>query len=92
LYQTQPVFSPNSQSPAVALLKKSSLMKVPEKMQSMEDSCYHFFWAIKLPLFLCLVTLWSVTIGCVQIPPGIQFSKQDIDFSHRLLSLHQEVA
>ncbi len=38
-----------------------------------EVSCYHSFWVVKLQLCLRLVTQGSVTIGCVQMPPGIQF-------------------
>jgi hypothetical protein len=40
------------------------------------------FWGgVKFQLCLCLVTLGYVTIGCVQMPPDIQLSAQDVIFS-----------
>jgi hypothetical protein len=47
---------------------------------AMEVSCYHFFWAVKSRLCLRLVTLGSVTIGCVQMPQVISLSAQDVKF------------
>jgi hypothetical protein len=45
---------------------------------AMEVSCYHFFWAVKLQLCLCLVTLGSITCKCLQV---FSWSAQNVELS-----------
>ncbi len=62
---------------------------------AMEVSCYHSFWAVELQLCLSIVTLGSVTIGCVQMPLGIQIKCAGcqnfcIDFCVSIAKLHKD--
>jgi hypothetical protein len=51
------------------------------------------FWVVKLQLLLLLVTLGSVTIGCVQMPLGTEFKCAGCRiFLHCLLSQCRKVA
>ncbi len=43
----------------------------------LEVSCYHSFWAVKLQLFLCLVTLGYITCKYLQV---FRYSAQDVKF------------
>ncbi len=44
-------------------------------LHALAVSCYHSFWAVKLQICLCLVTLGSIICKCLQV---FSLSAQDV--------------